>query len=146
MSNAITTILTAVADLCDHYYSGHVVRRAHGFLGDAPAGTIEVLCADCGALTGTLPASLTLAEADERTGLAQSIDFGWESYGETVAQMRGEMAQFGDAWPGAQVEVAAIRRRLDEAEARLFHLDSVHGLLAVHGPALPPVWSDDEPF
>jgi len=143
MSNAITAI---DIDPCDHYYSAHVVRRAHGFLGDAPAGTIEILCADCGALTGTLPASMTLAEADEYAGLSQDIGFAWESYGETVAQHRSESAAYGDSWPGAQVEIANMRQAIERSEARLDHLASVHGLLAWHGPVAPVVYSDDEPF
>ncbi len=133
-------------DTCDHYYAGHVVRIAHGFLGDAPQGTIEILCSDCGAQTGTLPSTMTLREADEYAGLSQDIGFAWESYGETVAQHRGETAQFGDSWPGAQVEIANMRQAIERSERRLDHLASVHGLLAVHGPALPPVYDADEPF
>ena len=85
-------------DACDHYYSAATVRLV--------VGLIEVLCASCGAVTGTLPATMTLAEADEYAGLSQDIGFAWESYGETVAQYRGECAHYGDAWPGAAIEVA----------------------------------------
>lgn len=39
---------TLAANACPH--RGHVIERtAHGYLGDAPAGTTQRLCADCGA-------------------------------------------------------------------------------------------------
>lgn len=44
MTNPITTDL----DLCDHIGTERHVRTAHGFLNDAPAGTKQNLCADCG--------------------------------------------------------------------------------------------------
>jgi hypothetical protein len=34
---------------CDHPAARRIERVAHGFLNDAPAGTVEVLCGDCGA-------------------------------------------------------------------------------------------------
>lgn len=34
---------------CDHVGTDRVTRTAHGYLGDAPAGTIEILCGACGA-------------------------------------------------------------------------------------------------
>jgi hypothetical protein len=36
-------------EVCTHPAARRITRVAHGFLGDAPAGTIEILCADCGA-------------------------------------------------------------------------------------------------
>lgn len=33
---------------CDCVGTGRVTRVAHGYLGDAPRGTVQVLCAECG--------------------------------------------------------------------------------------------------
>lgn len=51
-------------DLCDHEGEGRVVRRAHGCLGDAPAGTLQTLCAGCGTVL------------NEATGLDRVIGVG----------------------------------------------------------------------
>lgn len=40
--------LEAELELCDHVDDERVERIAHGYLGDAPAGTRELLCAGCG--------------------------------------------------------------------------------------------------
>lgn len=44
-------------ELCDHRQPGdqHTVRVAHGYLGDAPAGTVQVLCGSCGLVLETFP-------------------------------------------------------------------------------------------
>lgn len=49
--------------------------------------------------------------------LAEYLDGMGEVYGETYAQYRSEIAMFGDAWPGSALEVAAMRRDLEAAEA-----------------------------
>jgi hypothetical protein len=39
---------------CDH--SGETTTRvAHGYLNDAPRGTVETLCADCGTVLASVP-------------------------------------------------------------------------------------------
>lgn len=48
-----------------------------------------------------------------------------EHYGETYAQHRNETAQFGDSWPGAQIELsemgASVRKLEAEIEAHPDH-------------------------
>lgn len=84
------------------------------------------------------------AEYDE---LVEYIDDGWEQYGELLAEYRGECARYGDAWPGAALEVAGFRQGLEESERRItFLADALGGLGPVHGPAVPALPTDDEPF
>lgn len=47
---------TPEPEMCDHVNTERVTRTAHGYLGDAPAGTVETLCADCGAEVDHAPA------------------------------------------------------------------------------------------
>jgi hypothetical protein len=47
-ANYTKSILWAdVDEPCDHQ-GDTVIRVAHGYLADAPVGTVETLCADCG--------------------------------------------------------------------------------------------------
>lgn len=69
MTNPEPTPTTA--DTCDHVGAERVTRTAHGYLGDAPRGTAQILCGDCGA---TLPDEpTTCRHCDEpATGLRSS--------------------------------------------------------------------------
>lgn len=77
--------------------------------------------------------------------LAESHWMGHESYGETLAQFRSEVALYGDGWPGGALDLACMNARL-----------GVLGeLLATHpdrpAPTVPeaPVMSatsEEEPF
>lgn len=76
----------------------------------------------------------------------QDMDWAWESYSEIRAEAANETALFGDAWPGAAIQVADAHRAAVEAEARYWHLASVHGRMAVHGPTMPFQDDGTEPF
>ena len=54
------------AELCDHrphpgtpWTGARTTRTAHGYLGDAPAGTIQTLCVDCGTVLASEPPAAT---------------------------------------------------------------------------------------
>ena len=67
-----------------------------------------------------------------------------EVYADTLTQYRSEMAGFGDAWPGAAIQLREMKEALDEAEAAVKRL----------APPKPPVvdaphpddLDDDIPF
>ncbi len=42
-----------------------------------------------------------------------------EHYGETYAQHRNETAQFGDSWPGAQIELSEMGASVRKLEAEI---------------------------
>jgi hypothetical protein len=86
------------------------------------------------------------AEGMEITWLAESIGWLWESYGETDTQYRSECALYGDAGPGQAAMVRGCYAAAIEAEARLVHLEAIHGRGPVHGPAVPVEVDDYEPF
>lgn len=85
--------------------------------------------------------------------LAEHIGYAWESYSETVAQHRSETALYGDSWPGAQLEIASIKRTLEADEAEYTQLNAEY---PVYGPGYDELWAvrhaarvaaeADEPF
>jgi hypothetical protein len=78
----------------------------------------------------------------------ESSMWAWESWAETQAQYRSECAMFGDAGPGQAIDVFNALQNAQACEAHAFHLSSVHGRLADHGPAVPVIYEEgvDEPF
>jgi hypothetical protein len=78
--------------------------------------------------------------------LSEALGFAYEQQGEIEAQHRSETAQFGDSWPGAQLQIASGRRTLRRMEAQLEDLLLRYPIC---GPTLPSEWStldDEEPF
>ena len=49
----------------------------------------------------------------------QAVEWGHQALDETQQQIGSETALFGDAWPGAQQELADARREVAEDEATL---------------------------
>lgn len=78
--------------------------------------------------------------------LARDTEWAAESYSEIYAEYRGEIARFGDAWPGSAEQVRNCSLALVAAEARWFHTASVLGALDVFGPAEPAADDDYEAF
>lgn len=66
----------------------------------------------------TFPAAPPLASGTY-ADLAECVDFVAESYGDMRAEHRGEVARFGDSWPGAQLQLASMRRDLEALELEL---------------------------
>lgn len=62
----------------------------------------------------------TLAEANvELEKWCEYKSGAHEAYGETYAQYRGEIAHYGDAWPGAALDVARMSEAIGEIEAEI---------------------------
>lgn len=55
----------------------------------------------------------------EYRALLEELDIAIEMYGETRAQHINETAQFGDSWPGAQIELSEMASDIAKLEARL---------------------------
>jgi hypothetical protein len=62
---------------------------------------------------------LTAAEVAELEEDAEAHFFLCEQLGEMTAEHRGEVARFGDSWPGAQLDLAHLRGVIDAIELRL---------------------------
>lgn len=79
-------------ELCDHD-DDVVERTAHGFLGDRPAGTVEYLCAGCGAELVVWWRVTIADELLDRTGPngagPSSMDFGDELEARAMARVTG---------------------------------------------------------
>lgn len=94
-----------------------------------------------------MPMSTTTSHIDFTTmsdeHLAEGCDALAESYSETYSQYRGEIAAFGDAWPGSALQVAGLRADLAAYEAEW---ERRMALRPVHGPAYVPPVTDEEPF
>ena len=58
---------------------------------------------------------LLAAEAD----YLEAIDGGEECYWDTMAEHKGEVARFGDSWPGAQVQLAQMLRGIEASKTCL---------------------------
>jgi len=61
----------------------------------------------------------------------------YERHGETDAQYRSECAAFGDAWPGAVIEVDALRKAVDRQERRVASIE--RGLASLKAKLPQPV-------
>ena len=55
----------------------------------------------------------TLSDED----IAEGLDAIGQGYGDTLTQHRSETALYGDSWPGAQIELAELKKELDRWEA-----------------------------
>lgn len=105
-------------EACDH--SGDTVERvAHGYLGDAPAGTVELLCSECGAEVAPplwVPFSTVQAGARDRGYVLAFVKI--EGRTITVADPRGgadeKIGTTYDRASGTPGEVE--RQRLDRCE------------------------------
>tara|TARA_R110001599_G_scaffold12182_1_gene57229 strand:- start:608 stop:916 length:309 start_codon:yes stop_codon:yes gene_type:complete len=64
--------------------------------------------------------------------------------GDITAEYYGEVARYGDAWPGAQPQLARYRQSLDESLAEIQDLRAK--LPPVQTCALPPVVEEECPF
>lgn len=86
-----------------------------------------------------------LAEIDE---LAEDVRNGAEAYAEIYAEYRGEIARFGDAWPGSAIQIANGHRAQAAAEARLAAATTaLEATFPVLGPPAPaPEFDPTEPF
>lgn len=69
--------------------------------------------------------------------LIEQIEHAQEALGETVSQHRAETAMYGDSWPGAQLQIADMRRDLSALLAQMPPDQT---------PALPPFSPDLVPF
>ncbi len=58
----LAALARAEASYCDHVGTERVERTAHGYLGDAPRGTRQTICVDC----GTILDAIAPARPDER--------------------------------------------------------------------------------
>lgn len=113
---ALAVPVTDEPELCDHEGAERVTRTAHGYLGDAPAGTVQTLCADCGLVleqyryTGDPEAAVgddpTPAErADAREAIRR------------CAPLAAELAARRDAAPDALPRRRRVRELLERLEA-----------------------------
>ena len=64
--------------------------------------------------------------------------------GDIQAEYYGEVARYGDAWPGAQLQLARYRKALDEDLAEIQDLRAK--LPPVHTCERPPVVEEECPF
>ena len=62
-----------------------------------------------------------------------------QSYGEIAAQAGAERAQFGDAWPGAEQDLARMQRCIKRIETMLVQA----GYAPCRLPEAPPVYDDE---
>lgn len=68
-----------------------------------------------------------------------------EAFGELYAEYRGEIARYGDAWPGSAAQVAAGHAALDEVDRVAALVRAIEPPYGCHVPA--PVYDpDDLPF
>lgn len=74
--------------------------------------------------------------------LSEAIYALGESYYESLAQHRSEMAAYGDSWPGAQVQLNRARRQLVALEAEYERRQQLLRKL----PTIPSYDNDNEPF
>ena len=65
-------------------------------------------------------------------------------YTDIYAEYRGEVSRYGDAWPGAQLQLARYRKSLDEDLAEIQDLRAK--LPPVHTCERPPVVEEECPF
>lgn len=59
--------------LCAHVGEERATRTAHGHLGDAPAGTVQVLCAACGTVLEEVPPAGAPITPEERADARQAL-------------------------------------------------------------------------
>ena len=81
----------------------------------------------------------------EYEDLAEYLGEAWQQYGDLNAEYRGEIARFGDAWPGSAIQVRGMYEALMASERRMVFLEAVLGRGLVQGPQVPAA-QDDEPF
>lgn len=96
-----------------------------------------------------VPEPTTLVEAQARYDeLADELDAGYEALSEIEGQYRSEVAAFGDAWPGAAIQVADIKAALAATEAAREALTVAWPALLPPPPAppVPGVPGLEEPF
>jgi len=57
--------------------------------------------------------------ANEPYDIFEHYEVSWQMLGETICQYQAEVNHYGDAWPGAAIEIADGQRYLRELRARL---------------------------
>lgn len=61
-------------------------------------------------------------QQDEQNEALEAIQGLEETLGMTLSQYHAEMAGFGDAWPGADADIARAKAHLEEVRSKLGHL------------------------
>jgi hypothetical protein len=97
------------------------------------------ICADCHDDLDVTNYRVTNYTDEE---LSEAIYALSESYYESLAQHRSEMAAYGDSWPGAQVQLNRARRQLVALEAEHERRQQLLRKL----PTIPSYDNDNEPF
>lgn len=81
------------------------------------------------------PDTLLAAALDLREQAEESLTWSHEAHAEVTAQYRSEVGLYGDAWPGAQVDVARSAAQVREDADRADRLDAFVHRFPAFGPA-----------
>lgn len=79
--------------------------------------------------------------------LLEDTEYGhelYETFGEIYAEYRGEIARYGDAWPGSTAQIEAGRETLLRYERDCELLNAISPPWGCHIPT--PVTNDNEAF
>ena len=63
------------------------------------------------------------------------LEYAHQSLGETIAEYRSEVAMFGDAWPGADADIAACKDRVNTLTVEM------NAFTARNPLYFPPAWA-----
>lgn len=68
-----------------------------------------------------------------------------EQYGELLTQYNSEVALYGDAWPGAALQLESLMEQVKKAEARVAELSPATAPIVLDGSEQEVMGAGDDP-